>query len=121
MKHPPSQTLGSFLDDWEAQHGALTPEELARARDEMRPLPLEAGALRQGADEASPPQAINRSTISARKPLTPQTLARRIAREQLRNDLHKAFGMTRESHSTSYLIGWNLFIRLPAAFRRMLI
>jgi hypothetical protein len=48
-------TLGSFLDDWEAQHGALTPEELARARDEMRPLRFEAGALRQGAeDEVSP-------------------------------------------------------------------
>jgi hypothetical protein len=47
--------LGSFLDDWEAQHGALTQEELARARDEMRPLPLDAGSLRQGVgDEASP-------------------------------------------------------------------
>jgi hypothetical protein len=90
-------TLGSFLDDWEAQHGALTPEELARACDEMTPLPLEVDALRQGAgDEAL------------------------IAREQLPDDLHQAFGMTRESHSTSYLIGWNLFIRLPAAFRRML-
>jgi hypothetical protein len=34
-----AEALGAFLDDWEAQHGALTPEELARAGDEMRPLP----------------------------------------------------------------------------------
>jgi hypothetical protein len=32
-------TLGAFLDDWEAQHGHLTPEELARAHDEMKLLP----------------------------------------------------------------------------------
>jgi len=38
---PPSKrsALGSFLDDWEAAHGALTLEELARARDEIQPLP----------------------------------------------------------------------------------
>jgi hypothetical protein len=41
VKHPPSDALGAILDDWEAQHGALTPDELARAEDELKPLPSE--------------------------------------------------------------------------------
>jgi hypothetical protein len=36
MKCSLSSPLGSFLDDWELRNGALTPEELARARDDMR-------------------------------------------------------------------------------------
>jgi hypothetical protein len=31
--------LGSFLDDWEAKHGELTPEELARATKELAVTP----------------------------------------------------------------------------------
>ena len=30
-----SNALGSFLDDWEAKHGELTPEELASATKEL--------------------------------------------------------------------------------------
>jgi hypothetical protein len=30
-----SNTLGSFLDDWEAKHGELTPKELATATIEV--------------------------------------------------------------------------------------
>jgi hypothetical protein len=30
-----SDALGSFLDDWEAKHGDLTPEELARATKDL--------------------------------------------------------------------------------------
>jgi hypothetical protein len=30
-----SDALGSFLDDWEAKHGDLTPEELARATEDL--------------------------------------------------------------------------------------
>ena len=34
-----SNALGSFLDDWEAKHGELTPEDLVRATKELtRPL-----------------------------------------------------------------------------------
>lgn len=29
------QALGEFLADWQAQHGAITPEELAKARSEL--------------------------------------------------------------------------------------
>jgi hypothetical protein len=49
-------TLGAFLDDWEAQHGHLTPEELARAHDEMKLLPLEAGTLPCKQASAPPPR-----------------------------------------------------------------
>jgi hypothetical protein len=34
------RALGSFLDDWEAKHGALNPEELARARVELQHRPV---------------------------------------------------------------------------------
>lgn len=34
-----SDALGSFLDDWEAKHGELTPEELSRATRELTPPP----------------------------------------------------------------------------------
>jgi hypothetical protein len=30
-----SDALGAFLDDWEAKHGELTPDELARATNEL--------------------------------------------------------------------------------------
>jgi hypothetical protein len=30
-----SEELGSFLDDWEAEHGKFTAEELARAKKEL--------------------------------------------------------------------------------------
>jgi hypothetical protein len=30
-----SNALGPFLDDWEAKHGELTPEELASATKEL--------------------------------------------------------------------------------------
>jgi hypothetical protein len=30
-----SDALGAFLDDWEAKHGELTPDELARATSEL--------------------------------------------------------------------------------------
>jgi hypothetical protein len=36
---PRSDALGSFLDDWEAKHGDLTPEELARAKKDLTPPP----------------------------------------------------------------------------------
>jgi hypothetical protein len=34
-----SNALGSFLDDWEAKHGELTPEELASATKELTRAP----------------------------------------------------------------------------------
>ncbi len=37
-----ADALGSFLDDWEAKHGEFTPEELARAKKELAPLPKKA-------------------------------------------------------------------------------
>ena len=39
MGLPPSDTLGAFLDDWEAQHGPLTPGELATAADVLADAP----------------------------------------------------------------------------------
>jgi hypothetical protein len=32
---PRSEALGAFIDDWEAKHGELTPDELARATNEL--------------------------------------------------------------------------------------
>jgi hypothetical protein len=34
-----SDALGSFLDDWEAKQGELTPEDLARATKELTRSP----------------------------------------------------------------------------------
>jgi hypothetical protein len=34
-----SDVLGAFLDDWEAKHGELTPDELARATNELTLTP----------------------------------------------------------------------------------
>jgi hypothetical protein len=31
-----SEALGDFLDDWEAEHGALSTDQLAAAADELR-------------------------------------------------------------------------------------
>ncbi len=30
-----AEALGEFLDEWEAEHGKLTPDELARAAEEL--------------------------------------------------------------------------------------
>jgi hypothetical protein len=40
-----SNTLGCFLDDWEAKHGELTPEELASATKELTRPPKKVGAI----------------------------------------------------------------------------
>jgi hypothetical protein len=34
-----AESLGGFLDEWEAQHGEMTTEELARASAELSPPP----------------------------------------------------------------------------------
>ncbi|MSP21830.1 MAG: hypothetical protein EXR66_02240 [Dehalococcoidia bacterium] len=40
-----SEALREFLDEWQAEHGPITPEELARAREEL--------GLRTGTSEAA--------------------------------------------------------------------
>jgi len=60
-KRSPSKALGAFLADWEAQHGPLTPEELARARAELKlPIFRGKGELLPGIDPTS-----NRSMLDA--------------------------------------------------------
>jgi hypothetical protein len=41
-----SNALGYFLDDWEAKHGELTPEELANATKELTRTPKKVGVNR---------------------------------------------------------------------------
>jgi hypothetical protein len=42
-----SNALGYFLDDWEAKHGELTPEELASATKELTRPPKKVSVNRQ--------------------------------------------------------------------------
>jgi hypothetical protein len=42
-----SNALGCFLDDWEAKHGELNPEELANATKELTRAPKKVGVNRQ--------------------------------------------------------------------------
>jgi hypothetical protein len=34
-----AEALAAFLDEWEREHGALTPDELARAEQDLRKRP----------------------------------------------------------------------------------
>ena len=42
-----SNALGYFLDDWEAEHGEFTPEELASATKELTRPPKNVGVNQQ--------------------------------------------------------------------------
>jgi hypothetical protein len=48
-----TEALAEFLDDWEAEHGVLTAEEVARAEQELGLAPQQ--APRQAAEQAPQP------------------------------------------------------------------
>lgn len=41
------EALASFLEDWQSKHGAITPAELARAREELGRAPSSKPARRR--------------------------------------------------------------------------